>query len=552
MTVRRICLLLLLSACARPTTPAAGQAESSTLYVNGRIYTLDGGKIAAAMRVSGPSVTAVWDTAPTAMAGERVVDLGGASVVPGLTDAHGHLDMLGRQMSQLDLRDAKSPEEVAALVRERAATIPAGGWVIGFGWDQNLWTGKAFPNRAVLDAAAPGHKVWLRRISHAVWVNTAVLTAAGVDKTSKSPQGGDILHDAKGEPTGVLVDTAAELVAPLLPTPTMEERREQLTRAMERVMSYGMTGVHTMSLSIAYAEALHQLEAEGRVPMRVGGYITDEWPAVEAFIKQPPDREGMVQIVGVKLYADGALGSRSAALLAPYSDDAKSRGLTIYDTPTLRDHAGAIIAAGYQIAVHAIGDAANRQALDVLTPFVAAAKLTPRIEHVQIIEHGDLMRFASSGIIASVQPIHAPSDMRWAVERVGWDRLNGGSYAARELIESGATVLLGSDFPIESANPWWGIHAAVTRQNSQGEPAEGFLPKQKLSLAEALEHYCVTPHQVLREDHPGVLRDGAPADFVVVDRDPFAIAPSELRDVKALRTVIAGREVFSAGGAKTP
>ncbi len=546
MIVRLSCLLCLAVACVpRGKTPATDAPTPPTLYVNGRIHTLDGGKTAKAMRVAGGVIAGLWESAPAAGAGERVLDLEGATVLPGLVDAHGHLDMLGRQMEQLDLRGARSTEEVAERLRERAATIPEGGWIIGYGWDQNLWPGKEFPDRAVLDEAAPGRNVWLRRISHAVWVSTPVLERARIGKLTRDPQGGAVLRRKDGTPTGVLVDKAGEMVAEQLPVPTLAERKETLERAFARVTSLGLTGVHTMSLSIADLEALHALEAEGKVPLRVVAYVSDDEQAVNHLLERPIDREGMVWVVGVKLFGDGALGSRSAALLAPYSDDAASRGLTIYDTAKLQERANAIVGAGYQIAIHAIGDAANRQALDVLSPLAASAKLPPRIEHVQIVDEADLARFATSGVVASVQPIHAPSDMRWAVERVGWDRLKNGSYATRELIDSGATVVLGSDFPIESPNPWWGIHAAVTRQNAEGEPPEGFLPEQKLTLAQALEHYCVTPHAVVGGGHPGVLREGGPADFVVVTGDPFTAAPSTLRDVSVLRTVVAGREVYT-------
>ena len=547
MIARLACLLLLASACSRTVKVVETAPDGpSTLYVNARIHTLDQGKTGQAMRVASGAIVEVFAAAPAARTGETVVDLEGATVVPGLIDAHGHLDMLGRQMMQLDLREARSAEEVAALVRERAATVPEGGWIIGFGWDQNLWEGKRFPDRAVLDKAAPAHKVWLYRISHAIWVNSAVLAAAGVDKTTANPQGGDILRRKNGEPTGVLVDNADTLVKSLLPESTLADRRAVFERAFEHVTKLGLTGVHSMMMTVADARALLSLEADRRVPIRVAAYVTDEWPAVEGLLATPPDRDGMVWLTGVKLFGDGALGSRSAALLAPYSDDAKSRGLTIHTTDELRGKTEQITAAGYQIAIHAIGDAANRQALDVLSPLVATAKRAPRIEHAQIVEKTDLARFATSGVVASIQPIHGPSDMLWAVERVGWDRLKGGSYAARSLIDSGATVALGSDFPIESANPWWGIHAAVTRQNAQGEPPDGFLPDQKITLAQALEHYCVTPHEVIGDGQPGTLRAGAPADFVVVAGDPFAATPGALRDVTVLRTVVAGCEVFNA------
>lgn len=546
MIARLSCLLCFGLACVpQGKTPEPAAPTPPTLYVGGRIHTLDGGKSAQAMRVKDGVIVGLWDTAPAPNPGERVVDLGNATVVPGLVDAHGHLDMLGRQMQQLDLRGATSAEEVGALVRERAKTVPKGGWIIGFGWDQNNWPGKQFPDRKVLDEAAPGRNVWLRRISHAVWVNTPVLQEAHISKFIVDPQGGAVLRRPDGMPTGVLVDKATELVAKQIPEPTLDERKATFERAFARVTSLGLTGVHTMSLSLAELEALHALEAEGRVPLRVFVYVSDDEYAVKPFLKQPPDRDGMVWVIGVKLFGDGALGSRSAAMLEPYSDDQSSHGLTIYDTAKLDELATAITSAGYQIAIHAIGDAANRQALDVLSPLVATSKLPPRIEHVQIVDKVDLARFATSGVVASVQPIHAPSDMRWAVERVGWDRLKNGSYATRSLIDSGAVVVLGSDFPIESPNPWWGIHAAVTRQNDKGEPAEGFLPDQKLTLAQALEHYCVTPHTVVGSGHPGVLREGGPADFVVVEGDPFSAPASALRDVRVLETVVAGREVYA-------
>ena len=245
MIARLACLVVLSAACAKTAKIAeSGPEKPSTLYVNARVVTLDQGKTGQALRVAEGNIVEVFTANPPPRSGETVVDLAGATIVPGLIDSHGHLDMLGWQMMQLDLRNARSAEEVAALVRERAATVPEGGWILGFGWDQNLWEGKQFPDRVVLDQAAPAHKVWLHRISHAIWVNSAVLQAAGVDKKTKSPQGGDIVRRKNGEPTGVLVDNADALVKTLLPVPTIADRRAAFGRAFEHVVKLGLTGVH--------------------------------------------------------------------------------------------------------------------------------------------------------------------------------------------------------------------------------------------------------------------------------------------------------------------
>ncbi|MEO1172164.1 MAG: amidohydrolase, partial [Myxococcota bacterium] len=379
----------------------------------------------------------------------------------------------------------------------------------------------------------------LRRISHAAWVNGAVLELAGIGPETVAPEGGEILREPSGAPTGILVDKARDLARPFLPAPTDEQLRGDLARGLGALRDLGLTQTHTMDLPVQALDVLLAMEAAGQVPIRVFVYVGDAWPELERFLQRPLDTQGLVQVVGVKLYADGALGSRSAALLEPYSDGGDTKGLLFQSTQSLAEKVGAVHRAGYQLAIHAIGDAANRQVLDVLTPIASAASRRPRVEHAQILEPSDIQRFAASGIVASVQPIHATSDMGWAVDRIGEERLVG-AYAWRSLIDSGATVVFGSDFPVESANPWLGIHAAVTRENIRGEPKDGFIPDQKLTVQQALERFTTAAWEVAGR-RGGQLSPGLPADVSIVDRDPFTVAPSELKDIKALRVFVAGR-----------
>jgi predicted amidohydrolase YtcJ len=489
-------------------------------FANGLI--VDGGRIVGMLSEEEGAAPAI----PVASR----VDLGGAVIVPGFVDHHLHLQGIGAKARQIDLVGTKSVAEVQAKVAEGAKSLAAGGatadaWIRGRGWDQNRWPEPRWPAAEVLDTVSAGHPVWLTRVDgHAAWLNTRALELAGITEETKDPTGGEIVRDAAGRPAGVLIDNALDLAATALPSPTPEEVRDDLRRALALLREAGVTGVHDMGTSLAALEQLHALEANGELSLR-----TFAWMADDASPLPPKDEEGLLRVVGVKLFADGALGSRGAALLQPYSDRPESSGLLIREPGDLTARAHALAAAGWRVCIHAIGDRGNRVALDALS---AAGGAGHRIEHAQILDPTDIPRFSRSGIVASMQPTHATSDMPWAEARLGPGRLSG-AYAWRTMLGAGSTLVFGSDAPVESHNPLWGVYAAVTRQDHAGRPAGGWLPEQRLGAAEALRAFSSGP-----------LRVGGPADFTVLDEDPTAVPPAALLNLRVLRTVVEGRQVW--------
>lgn len=510
----------------------------ATVFVNARILTLDPARPRArALRFDAGRVTDVADD-PRGLDGEAV-DLDGAVVLPGLSDAHLHLEGIGARARQLDLRGARSATDAADAVRARHAELPEGRWLLGRGWDQNRWPDAEYPTRSALDRAAPGRAVALTRIDgHAMWVSTPALDLAGIRGETPDPPGGAIARDARGLPTGLLVDTAMDLVSAVIPPPTKPELGARLLAGLEAVARVGLTSVHDMGTSAEMAEVLAELAAEGRLGVRV---FAHRFGALEACLA-PPKHVGLYREVGVKLFADGALGSHGALLLCPYCDRPGESGLALMQPEELAAAAAAIHAAGLQIAIHAIGDLANRRALDAIAAAQGADRSRRhRIEHAQLLAPDDLPRFQALGVSASMQPTHATSDMPWAEARLGRERL-AGAYAWRSLERSGALLAFGSDAPIEEENPWFGVHAAVTRQDRQGAPAGGFLPEERLSVLEALEAFSSGAARAVHQDSPR-LRPGARADFSIVDRDPLETPPGELWRVQPLATWVDGRAV---------
>jgi predicted amidohydrolase YtcJ len=529
-------------------------ADEGVIYAGGVVRTFGTAlPLASGLRVEGGRVTHVFAAGaelPAGLAGRRV-DLCGATVLPGLTDAHLHLQSLGAASRRLDLRGARSEAEAAALVRETAALTPAGHWIQGRGWDQNSWPGGEMPGRAALDRAAPDNPVLLTRVDgHALWVNGHALALAGITAATPDPSGGEILrHFVHGEPTGVLVDTAADLIEDRLPAPTAAEVRANLMAALDLCRRAGLTAVHDMGTSPEALDALRALESEGRLTLRVFVYLGGPWDRVEAALRGPIEQGELVRVVGAKLFVDGALGSRGAALLVPYSDRPDTSGLVVTPPEELARRVRVVDAAGLQVAIHAIGDRANRTALDAIAALGPVRRARRhRIEHAQVVSPGDVARFAALGVVASMQPTHATSDMGWAPARLGPGRL-AGAYAWRTLLRAGATLVLGSDAPVESHDPWRGVYAAVTGQDLSGQPPGGFQPAERLTVTEALEGFCVSPAAVVGAG-PAAIVPGAPADLTVVDLDPLApgTSPARLARARALRTVVAGREVWALAG----
>jgi predicted amidohydrolase YtcJ len=543
-----------LAACASHERGATAREPGDTLIVNGTIYLgAPEWRRVEALLVRDGLVVAGGAAAELARDARepRTIDLGGAVAIPGLQDAHGHLEGLGEALETVDLRGAASLDEVVARVVERARTTPKGEWIRGRGWDQNLWESKRFPEHGPLSAATPDHPVLLERIDgHATLANALAMRIAGVDRAfeSESPgAGGRVLLDAKKRPTGVFVDEACALVESAPPRPDRATRERRILAAQERLVSLGLTAVHDMGVARETLEVLRELRDEGRLDVRCIEYLSGPEGLGESSLE--PER-GRLSVVGVKLYADGALGSRGAALLEPYHDEPSQSGLTLMSREELVRAVDACAEHGLQPAVHAIGDRANREVLDVYEARIrrdpAFAGLRPRIEHAQVVAREDWPRFEALGVIASMQPTHATSDMPWAPQRLGPERV-AGAYAWRALVADPSSLAFGSDFPVESPDPLEGLYAAITCRRPDGTPADGFRPDQRLSAREALAAFTWGAARACRQERVrGRLLPGYAADLTVLDVDPLRCEPDELLRARVLRTIVDGEVVHSA------
>ncbi|GIX35493.1 MAG: amidohydrolase [Lysobacteraceae bacterium] len=481
----------------------------------------------------------------------REVRAGDAVVIPGLIDAHGHVLGHGLSLLQADLSGARSPQEVVERLRAFAADLPAGAWLLGRGWDQNLWPEKHFPTAAVLDAAFPDRPVWLERVDgHAGWANRAAM--ARVERPLQGdwqPEGGQILRQG-GMPTGVFVDAAMALVERLVPPPDEARLRQALERSMAALVARGLTGVHDAGVSETVFALLRRMADEGALPLRIRAMADGDAEALAARCREGgPYRHpsGRLAMAAVKLYADGALGSRGALLQQDYSDAPGQRGLEVTGMAALRAAMVKARDCGLQVATHAIGDAANRRVLDLYAEVLGARAGSDhrwRIEHAQIVDPDDLPRFRRLGVIASMQPTHATSDMGWAEQRVGPERILGG-YAWRRFRDAGVRLALGSDFPVESVDPMLGLYAAITRQSTSGEPEGGWMPQEKLTAFEALRGFTVdAAWAAFDENEVGALRPGLRADFVLLDLDPLRAEPTALLRHPVRATWVDGRPVW--------
>jgi predicted amidohydrolase YtcJ len=491
-------------------------------------------------------------------AGAVRIDAGAVTVIPGLIDAHAHIVSLGNTLAQANLWEARSIDEVVARLRAFEAGLQPQQWLLGRGWDQNLWAGKAFPGLAELDAAFPDRPVYLDRVDgHAGWVNSAALRIAE-QKLGRSlsgdwqPEGGRIERDAAGNPTGVLIDGAASLVTDHIPPLDQAERERRFERAQREAVANGLTGVHDMGTSRADLALLRQFADAQRLLLRIDAYADGDSDALDDLCRDGLYRHpgGRLKMTGVKLFMDGALGSRGAAMLAPYSDDAHNHGLLMMSP---EQHAAAVRkAAGCnaQVATHAIGDRGNRIVLDNYQAVLAehpGADLRWRVEHAQVVALEDIARFAPLGVIASMQPTHATSDMGWAQDRVGPQRILG-AYAWQRYLTSGAWLALGSDFPVEQVDPRLGLRAAVTRQDADAQPAQGWYADQRLTAAQALDGFTADAARAgFDELEVGQLKAGLRADFVIVDRNPLTVAGQQLGELKVLSTWVDGAPVFESG-----
>jgi len=469
------------------------------------------------------------------------VDGRGRTLLPGLIDGHGHVTDLGFYALRLNVTGSASLAELQQRLRDYAAAHPDVKWIQGGGWNQELWPEKRFPTAADLDAIVPDRPVVLERVDgHAIVANSAAMKAAGVTAATPAPRGGEI-HD------GVFVDNAEGLINRAIPAATPAEVDRALAKSQEILLGVGVTGVGSMSTSLADWQAFNRAGAAGTLQVRLMAYITAA-QAAEANMKPTGWLYGdRLRAVGVKLFADGALGSRGAWLKNPYVDKPESRGLQFHSDAELLAQADHAAAAGFQIATHAIGDAANAQIISVYEQLSKryGRDRRWRIEHFQIVDPADIPRLAPAGIIASMQPTHQTSDRLMAEARLGPNRL-AGAYAWQTVLKTGATLAFGTDFPVESPNPFPGLSAGISRQDMKGQPPGGWIPSERLSLGEALHAYTRgAAYAGFAEDKIGSLEPGKYADFILVDRDVTAVDPISLGKTEVLETWIAGKKVWS-------
>ncbi|GAC1338000.1 MAG: amidohydrolase [Myxococcales bacterium] len=527
---------LLVAGLLHTLDPARPRAEAA--LIRGGRFAVVGSRDACA-RAAGPSA--------------RLVELGEGCATPGLADAHGHLLHLGRALVEVDLSGARSEAACVARVAERARETPAGNWIRGGNWDQTLWPEARFPTLDALSRAVPDHPVALSRVDvHALWVNARALEECGISRATQDPPGGRILRRDGGAPAGVLIDNAGDLVSSRIPRPRPAETEALVLRAARAVALLGITSVHDACVGPELGEVLRGLAARDALPLRVSAMLDGQVTTSDAQLDDQMARwsgapaVGLLTVPAVKLFADGALGSRGAALLEPYEDDAGNTGLFITPPDVLRERILRVARKGFSPAVHAIGDAACRA---VLRAFVEVARaglagVRPRVEHLQILRPEDAPLLRASGAVASMQPVHATSDGRWAEERLGRGTpRQRGAYAWRQAKEAGAVLAFGSDFPVEGADPLQGIYSAVARRLAGAAPdAPAWMPEQRLDRPEALHAFTAGAAYAERaENRRGRIQAGYDADLTLFGRDLLGVPEAEIPRVPIAGTVVAGR-----------
>jgi predicted amidohydrolase YtcJ/DNA-binding transcriptional ArsR family regulator len=550
-TLAGLLLLCASSLFAQGTRPA----PADLIVTGGHIYTVDDSRPAAqAFAVRNGVFAFVGSTSETMTLkgpNTRVVDLHGATVVPGLADAHGHLTELGETLHEADLAGSLSYEEVIDRTKKHAGAVPKGEWIMGHGWDQNRWASKQFPTSEALTRAFPDNPVVLERIDgHALLANARAMQAANISAATKDPSGGRIVRDANGNPTGVFVDNAQSLIDRAVPPPTDAQLEQAISAAIADVHRWGLVSIHDPGEPRRIIDVMESMAKKGTFDLRGYILIADDSAAIAHYYSIGPRSElygGRLWVRSIKLYADGALGSRGAALLSPYSDDPGNTGLLVSTEAHLQSVATSALQHGFQVATHAIGDRCNRNALDA---YEGALKAVPtadhrfRIEHAQILDPADIPRFAQLGVIPSMQASHQTSDMRWAEDRLGPSRIRG-AYAWRSLLNTGVIIPNGTDFPVENVNPLITFHSSITRADSTGWPDGGWYPEQKMTRDEALKSMTIWAAYAGFQEHVmGSITPGKYADFTVLDQDIMTIPASDILKTSVVSTYIGGKSVY--------
>jgi predicted amidohydrolase YtcJ/DNA-binding transcriptional ArsR family regulator len=531
-------------------------APADLIVTGAHIYTVDDSRPAAQAFAVRNGVFTFVGSAGEAMAlrgpNTRVVDMHGATIVPGLADAHGHLSGLGEFLRDADLVGSLSYEEAIARTVKHAGKPAKGEWVIGRGWDQNRWASKQFPTSDALTHAFPDNPAMLERVDgHALLANARAMQEAGITAATKDPEGGRIVRDASGNPTGVFVDNAEGLIMRAIPADTPAQIERSMAAALAECYRWGLVAVHDPGESRRTIDVMESMAKKGAFDLRGYILISDDSADIAHYYTLGPRSAlygGHLWVRAIKLYADGALGSRGAALLSPYSDDPGNSGLLVSTEPHLQAVATAALRNGFQVATHAIGDRGNRNVLDA---YEAALRAVPtanhrfRVEHAQIIDPADIPRFAQLGVIPSMQASHQTSDMRWAEDRLGPSRIHG-AYAWRSLLNTGVIVPNGTDFPVEQVNPLITFHSSVTREDATGWPDGGWYPEQRMTRDEALRSMTIWPAYAGFQEHlMGSITPGKYADFTVLDRDIMTVPDSDILGTSVVATYIGGKSVYA-------
>ncbi|MDD5543720.1 MAG: amidohydrolase [Acidobacteriia bacterium] len=566
-------VFIVLSWSASPKDPvsksASPQAPADLILMNGNIYTVNSHMPhAEAVAARGGLISYVGSNAGAqAFKGPstEVVDLEGKTVVPGLIDAHGHFINLGESLQRLSFVDTRSYEEIVSMVRKKVEATPVNEWIQGRGWDQTRWATKEFPDHHALSRVSPNNPVWLTRVDgHAALANAAAMKLAGITATTKDPDGGKIVRDPKtGEPTGVFIDNAKSLVEKVIPPLTRDQIKRAATLAIQKCLQDGLTEVHDAGTSAEVIDVYKDLIDAGKFDFRIYAMIMASGDPVkspaahtlDAYLKAGPlvgYGNNHLTVRSLKIVSDGAMGSRGAAMLQPYSDDPGNSGWMVMSKNLIYEWAKKATDGGFQVNTHAIGDRANRVWLDVVeqlekeNPKVKDLRL--RDEHAQVLSPTDLPRLAELHIIASMQPTHCTSDMRWAEQRLGPQRVRG-AYAWRSILRTGVRIAGGSDFPVEDPNPLWGIYSAITRQDHSGWPTGGWMPQEKMTRDEALRAFTLdAAYAAFEEKIKGSIEVGKLADFVVLSQDIMKIEPAQILRTEVEKTFLGGKLVFGKVG----
>jgi predicted amidohydrolase YtcJ len=483
----------------------------------------------------------------------KKIDLAGKTLLPGLIDAHGHVMGLGYQELQVNLMGIETLEETLEVIKQYAESNPDLEWIQGRGWNQTLWPENEFPTAKDLDKIVADRPVWLSRVDgHAGWGNSLAMRLGGISKDTPEVQGGKIIRDNNGNATGIFIDAAEGYIQSIVPEPTVLERSLALEKALKLMAKMGITSVHDAGIGADTWEMYKQFADGEKLTTRIYSMISGTGDTFDELSTSGPIKsyaDDLLALRSVKIYSDGALGSRGAAMIEEYSDDPGNYGLLFMNQNDMNAMVSKVVGKGFQANIHAIGDAGNRQVLDALEyaqKKYEAFDLRNRIEHAQIVSLDDIPRFAELNVIASMQPTHATSDKNMAEDRVGPIRIEGG-YAWQKYLNQGTIVAAGSDFPVEHSNPFYGLYSAVTRMDHHGNPEGGWYPEEKMSRIEAFRAFTIDAAYAAHQEHVlGSLEVGKWADFIIIDKDYFKVDLANIWKIKVLETWLAGKRTYQS------